>query len=230
MAEGWRREIDAHDYLLHRQKRQDIESRRPNIRRASDLVGPGINALAVHVDNWNDALATFNGYFSGDDGAAHEPRGGEGVVGFTCSDGYYGGFQTVTGMDTGIVSTRTFQRNPADAETILFDPWHSTPPDIDWQDVALQGAWQHYDTRKAQVARFDGEVVHRGLVQYGSGVMFVNPNGFRPEPRGLDEHHFPVIAQGAYGVASANSNGQVKLLTGSNVWVDLSTIRYRASF
>lgn len=74
MSQNWREEINAADYFGHQKKKQEIENRRPVIRRASDLVGPGIGASAVRITDFNDILATYNGYYSARAGAYSAPN------------------------------------------------------------------------------------------------------------------------------------------------------------
>lgn len=122
-SEDWRIGTDAKTYFLHEQKANRIERRRPTVRTAGDLVGPGIDASATTVTNWNDVLATFDGYFSSAAGAASAPTPGEPYVGHTVSDADLGGYQTLTGVTSGSIWVRTFNRNAADPETVGFTPW-----------------------------------------------------------------------------------------------------------
>lgn len=114
---------DAAVYFGHQKKRVDLERRRPVVRKASDLVGPGINAQAVRVDDLNDILATFNGYYSALAGTPNAPTSDEPFVGHTISDLDIGGRQVFTGLVSNTEYSRTFTRNPTDPESILWGLW-----------------------------------------------------------------------------------------------------------
>lgn len=121
--QNWRIPTDATDYLLHRQKQGDLEQRRPNIRQASDLVGPGIGAYAVRLTDFDDVLATFNGFFSSLPGALNAPNSTGTFVGMTAVDSEMGGVQVFTEMESGDEYRRTFQRYPGDESVILWGTW-----------------------------------------------------------------------------------------------------------
>lgn len=126
--ENWRTETRAEDYFLHRQKKLDLADRRPVIRTASDLVGPGIGAFATRLDDFNNLLATFNGFYSAAADATNAPDAAlpttaEPFVGFVVSDAELGGLQVFTGLDTGTEYRRTFLRSPIDPESINWGLW-----------------------------------------------------------------------------------------------------------
>lgn len=131
-GQNWRTEVDAIDHFGHQKKRVELEQRRPVIRKASDLVGPGIGASAVQVTDFNDTLATFNGFFSAIPGALNAPDAAlplaarEPFVGTTSSDSALGGRQTVIGLETAFEYTRIFVRNPSDESSISWGVWHGT--------------------------------------------------------------------------------------------------------
>lgn len=127
--QDWRIDVTAADYFLHQQKTINLADRRPVINKAGDLVGPGINASAARIDDFNDLLATFNGYYSAVPGALNAPDGDltlgsrESFVGTVVSDSVLGGRQTFTGLTTGIEFSRTFLRSPNDPESIGWSAW-----------------------------------------------------------------------------------------------------------
>lgn len=131
--ENWRTEVDASDYFGNRQKKLNVADRRPVIRRASDLVGPGIDVNSLRVDNLNNPLATYNGFYSyksvadvgnptadTDSGA---PTDGDDYVGTISSDAEIGGIQTFTNITTEVVYQRVFRRSPGDASFIYWGAW-----------------------------------------------------------------------------------------------------------
>lgn len=122
-TENWRTQINAVDYFGQQKKQVAIEQRRPTIRKASDLVGPGIGAEAVRIDDYNNLLATFNGYYASAVGAANAPNNVEAFVGTVISDAEFGGRQVFTGLTSGTEYSRTFTRSPTDPETIGWGLW-----------------------------------------------------------------------------------------------------------
>ena len=122
-AENWRTETEATDYFGHQKKRVALDQRRPVIRRASDLVGPGIGAAAVRLTDLNDVLATFNGFYSCLATASNAPNATQSHIGFVSSDSEIGGIQMFYGMSDGIARRRIFTRNPADPSSIVWGTW-----------------------------------------------------------------------------------------------------------
>ena len=122
-AQNWRAETDAGDYFGHRQKQLNLADRRPVIRRASDLVGPGIASSAVRLLDFNDPLATFNGFFSAASGATNGPDASQAHLGFISVDDELGGIQMFYGLSDGTARRRMFTRNPADASSIVWGTW-----------------------------------------------------------------------------------------------------------
>lgn len=125
MSENWRVEIDAEDYLGHQKKKLAIADRRPVIRRADQLVGPGIASTAVRLTDFNDLLAQYNGFFSAEDGADNAPPVAQNYVGTVISDAVLGGVQEFYGMSNGTLYRRIFTRNPGDADSISWGAWAS---------------------------------------------------------------------------------------------------------
>lgn len=132
MSENWRIETNGFDYLQHQQKKGNLADRRPVIRKASDLVGPGIGSASTRVSDWNNLLATFNGYYSSAPGAINAPNATDAFVGYTISDAELGGRQVVTSLATGVEYKRTFNRSPTDPEALGWTVWtgQRVPPTI----------------------------------------------------------------------------------------------------
>lgn len=121
--QNWRTEVNAPDYFGHQKKQAAVENRRPVIRKPSDLVGPGIAATAVAITDFNDTLATFNGFFSAVTGTTNAPTSGEDYVGVVTSDSELGGAQTFYGLTSGDTYRRVFTRNPSDPTTLYWGAW-----------------------------------------------------------------------------------------------------------
>jgi hypothetical protein len=72
MANNYPAITEAEEHFRQTEKRLAHEERRPQIRTAADLLGPGIAPFAVQIDHWRAPDATFNGTFwtaPGDTGA-----------------------------------------------------------------------------------------------------------------------------------------------------------------
>lgn len=139
-GQDWRTAVDSGDYFLHRQKQTDLDSRRPVPRKASDLgLGPGVSANAVRITDYNDLLASFNGYFSSEPGAIDAPNSVEAFVGYVISDISLGGRQVFTGLTSGVEYSRTFNRSPEDPETLGWSAWSGQriPASIQGYDLNL---------------------------------------------------------------------------------------------
>jgi|SRR6478735_3628872 len=134
---NWREDTNAETYFGHQQKQVNLADRRPVIRKASDLVGPGINSSTVRITDFNDLLATFNGYYSSLAGAASAPNETDDFVGTVINDAEMGGRQEFTGLTSGIIYSRTFKRSPVDAESLAWSAWterRRIPPTLDMQN------------------------------------------------------------------------------------------------
>lgn len=120
---NWRIDTDATGYFSHQKRRLDIADRRPVIRRASDLVGPGIGKDAVRLGDMDEPMARFNGYYSIDSTGGSLPAPGQAYVGWVVSDPDLGGAQTLVGLSDNTMWRRTFTRGLVDRESIGWSPW-----------------------------------------------------------------------------------------------------------
>lgn len=218
---NWRTDTNAVDYFGQQKKQLAVADRRPVIRKASDLVGPGIGAQAVPVSDLNDVLATFDGYFSANDATLNAPSSdpGDMFVGHVVSDASYGGEQVFTRLNDGAIFRRRFIRAPFSPETINWEAsWrlvYEIPPTPDplegvWQTPTLGNGWVRYSTSfpDAQYMRKDGICYLRGLIKNGTvgtaTPFFTLPEGFRPASTMI--HIFPCVVGGIVtGAASAGT-------------------------
>lgn len=123
MSQDWRTEITALDYFGHQKKVLQVADRRPVIRQASDLVGPGIDATAVRISDFNDQLATYNGFYAAVTGTLNAPTSVSPFVVFVSSDAELGGVQIATALDTNVSYRRCFTRSPSDPDTLFWTAW-----------------------------------------------------------------------------------------------------------
>lgn len=126
--QNWRTDVDAQTYFGSQKKTLAVADRRPVPRNAADLgLGPGIGSSATTLENFNDLLATYNGYYSAPIGIYNAPNATESFVGFVVMDSAIGGVQTFTGMGTGSklgdTYRRRFIRNPSDPDSIIWGTW-----------------------------------------------------------------------------------------------------------
>jgi hypothetical protein len=63
MANNYPAITDAVEAFRQNEKRLAHQERRPMVKQASDILGPGIGPFAVEIENWNVPDATFNGFF-----------------------------------------------------------------------------------------------------------------------------------------------------------------------
>lgn len=119
-SENWRTGIDAEDYFGAQKKITEVAQRRPTISSATDLpgLGPGIRQSAIRITNFNDSLATYNGYYSALAGATNAPNSTEAFVGYVLMDDTLGGKQVFTGLTSKQEYTRVFKRLAGDPSTI----------------------------------------------------------------------------------------------------------------
>lgn len=72
---NWAIDIDANDYLRSMEKRVLHEERRPQVRSASDLLGPGFAPYAVQTNDWNAEATARQGFWWSAPGALNSPDG-----------------------------------------------------------------------------------------------------------------------------------------------------------
>jgi hypothetical protein len=70
---SWRQPITYEDLQRNGEKRQLNQERRPQVRTAADLLGPGIAPFAVEILDWNGDETAFNGFFWSQPGAINSP-------------------------------------------------------------------------------------------------------------------------------------------------------------
>lgn len=176
-VENWPTPITAENYFLHQKKKLELADRRPVIRQASDLVGPGISGQALRLTNFDSLLASYNGYFAADVGANNAPNAFDRFAGFVTSDSEFGGWQMFKSLTTNVTYQRSFIRYPGDSETVLWGTWTSDEPvaDTGWLALTLSAGYSALSGAFAPKYRIVGGVTKlRGGIQRGS--VLVNGN------------------------------------------------------
>lgn len=99
---------------------------------------------------------------------------------------------------------------------------------------AFQNSWGNLDTRGVGFWRDSSGIVHlTGFAANGvmGQIIFTLPAGFRPRfdrTGASTEYWFAVISAGALGAITINSIGQVFATLGTNGWISLNEIHFRA--
>lgn len=73
MADNWPTVETAEAFIRNTNRRLDRSERRASPVSASALMGPGMGAQAIRLVDWNDEIATFNGFFWTEAGALNTP-------------------------------------------------------------------------------------------------------------------------------------------------------------
>lgn len=117
---------DGEGYFRETEKRIAHQERRPMVKRASDLLGPGIAPYAVQIAHWNADEATFNGTFWTAPGDTGAPDLTHWWIGQTeaSSDGF-GIQQVLTFHDSAVFPPLTYRRQ-------FFDPGNSNITYSQW--------------------------------------------------------------------------------------------------
>ena len=125
---GWRTNITFQDWMRDIEKRVLNEERRPTIRAASDLMGPGAGPYAVETLDWNADETTFNGWFFSQPGAMNSPDADLSWIGTTEGIADGNGYELVrqydpvTGVDvTGDSYVRFFYTLPGTGQRLYTD-------------------------------------------------------------------------------------------------------------
>lgn len=82
---------NMNDWMRQIERRLLRQEKRPTIRNAADLMGPGIGPRAVMIRDWNSTEPTFNGFWVSPPGSLNTPDTNEWWTGISISsDGEYG--------------------------------------------------------------------------------------------------------------------------------------------
>jgi hypothetical protein len=112
---NYRQIITTDDWMRDMEKRTLHESRRPQIRTASDLLGPGIGPQAIEIRDWNDEVTSFNGFFYSTPGAQNSPDPARYWMGYVIATedgaGYMVVYEYALDATLATVPVRTYFRN-----------------------------------------------------------------------------------------------------------------------
>lgn len=80
---AWRTGITGEDWMRGMEKRVLHEERRPQIRTASDILGPGIAPYCIRIEDWNAPETLFNGFWYSEPGAFNAPKSDRYWIGYS---------------------------------------------------------------------------------------------------------------------------------------------------
>jgi microcystin-dependent protein len=182
--QDWRITTDSDDYFQGQKKQGQNNNRRPQITKAADLVGPGIGLYCTRITDFDNLLATFNGYFSADVAAANAPNDTSQFVGQVVSDEVIGGTQIFTDMVDGVEYRRLFRRAPEAPDYLTWTEWINNV--IDWLTAYPVGSIYMSVSDEDPADLFGGGT----WVAWGEGRV---PVGVDP---GDDDFEFPELTGG----------------------------------
>lgn len=121
-------QVDAKDWMRDKEKRLSNEEARPQIKQASDLMGPGLAPFAVKLSDWSSDEAAFNGIFYSDAGALNSPAPGASWIGtvYATADGR--GIQQVRQLGGGAQPQAEYIRGfQSPLGSRVYDAWALIP-------------------------------------------------------------------------------------------------------
>lgn len=130
---NWRTNVAADDWVGSVEKRIMHSERRPTIRTAAEILGPGIAPFAIEILDWDDDATAFNGFWFSQPGAINspDPTNAKWYMGWSegTEDGF--GLQTATEFrdipgDVWPSPAATWSRrfyDPGSAGTRAFSKW-----------------------------------------------------------------------------------------------------------
>lgn len=115
--DDWMRDIETR--ILH-------EERRPQIRNAADIMGPGLGPKTMQLVDWNDDATTFNGFFWSDVNSRNSPDANKQWMGYNLVNADGSGYQRVyefkgQGDDTTMVTY--VRRSLGSGASRTWGPW-----------------------------------------------------------------------------------------------------------
>jgi hypothetical protein len=232
-SNNWAIDIDANDYLRSMEKRMLHEERRPQVRSAADLLGPGFSPYSVETNDWNAEATARQGFWWSAPNALNSPDNTKTWMGWVTSNSDGSGIQDVQEQSTTsppLHYVRTFQ-------TIggirVYSVWGRTFGDTGWLPMTLVSGWAAYGTgyEDPTYRRRNGVVYLRGLIRSGTvapGTPITTlPVGFRP---GAVMSHI-IVPTGVPTWAFINVLGNGIVQCNANVsalWLSLANISFIA--
>lgn len=118
------------------------EARRPLVKKASDLMGPGLAPQAVEIPDWNGPETEFNGLYVSRPGALHTPDSAKWWIGLNIAQPGGYGIQKVWDYRSGGTPVSHVRSFTLVGDTRLFSPWSvdggtspTGPATVAWEDI-----------------------------------------------------------------------------------------------
>lgn len=83
---NWTEPQTLSDWMRQKEKETAHSERRPQVRHAADIMGPGIAPRAVEIRDWNAEETSFNGFFYSLPGSINSPNDAESWAGQVIAD------------------------------------------------------------------------------------------------------------------------------------------------
>lgn len=117
---------DAEGVMRHMEKRLRHEERRPSVRKAADLLGPGLGPHAVTIDDLDGDVAAFNAIVFAPIGTTNSPDPAKDWIGEVIATAAEGGRQTLSTFRAADSPHETWVRafNYIPGTTVrVYTPW-----------------------------------------------------------------------------------------------------------
>lgn len=191
--QNWVVPTNAQEFFSQQNRRLGQEERRPSVRKASDLLGPGIAPYAVPLTDFNSDMAAFNGFFIAEPSAPDLNGGPDNTkwwIGQTIADQFNGGWQMFSTFQSADlvagrhrIMVRSFALAP-DSNTRFYSDWQALVGGTDWTYVtSFSGTWSAVSGFPIQYRMDDNQnLIMRGLATGGvaGSTIFTLPAAYRP--------------------------------------------------
>lgn len=251
---NWAIATNAQEYLRGQEKRLGSEERRPIVRKASDILGPGFGPYAIETFDWNSIETAFNGFWFSQAGAANAPDAIHDWVGHTIGRVEGAGIQvanTYRAVDWPTTTARRAFDTLSGGGRQYTDWVIDTPPVADvWHYIgtagepAFMGTWTNYGGSydNAAFTERNGIIYLKGLVKSGTvnTLVFTLPVAYRPVSRRIFATLGAAVTSGAASTGTAHTHdisdvgarvnifvsGDVVPQNSGNAYVSLDGISY----
>lgn len=158
-SNGWPIPVTGYDNLRVVTKRLDREERRGTPTSAADMLGPAMSAQAVHIIDWNDEVATFNGFVYTQAGGINAPEVldefGSPITGLSWA-GQVIAREDGTGMQQAW--------NTEDPDSMYFRVRNFAPNALDPNAPPVFGEWRKFATKSGFIEDEDLHPVLSGTI------------------------------------------------------------------
>lgn len=171
---------DIRQWMQRIEKIVGHEQRRPRVTKASDLLGPGFDAYAVEIRDWNSETARFNGFFYSPETAVNAPEPGMKFLGVVIGNREGHALQMVWTHSMGAASEQGYTRSMHTHanQMPVFTAWSPlggqavvrTGTIIDWSTLTAPAGYLACNGAVHQIATYPGLGALLGATYGGDGV------------------------------------------------------------